>query len=89
MLFIPKRNTEGMVSMIKMSVKITEIEWDFDDETYQDIEGVNLHLPSVPFYVTVEAEDDDIDNLPVADAISDEYGWCVKNCEYDIETVLV
>ena len=66
------------------NVKITNVEWDFDGETEKTVEEAYSYLPSVPFYISIYDEGYDDDYLPVADAISDEYGWCVKNCEYEI-----
>ena len=67
-----------------MKLKITSIEWDFDGEDENEVQdAVDCVLPSVPFYIDVDEEGFDPDALPVADAISDEYGYCVKDCTYE------
>ena len=54
--------------------KVTDIEYDFDDLEPADI-------PNIPICMIVECEDEN----EVADAISDETGWLVKNIGSIIE----
>lgn len=64
-----------------VKVTVTKIEWDFDDTP--GLSQLGYDLPRVPFDIEVE-EDKNGECLQVADAISDEYGYCVKECVYEI-----
>ncbi len=50
----------------KMSKKITNIEWDTDGETVDDL-PTETDIPA------------DTDDEHIADYLSDRYGWCVKS----------
>ena len=82
-----KRKNNGDYNPIK--IKCYNIDWDIDDEDYEDCE-INL-----PKEVTFEFEDeDDIEEYYEAkensnvydwlsDKLSDEYGFCVNSFEYE------
>ena len=57
-----------------MKVRFFDIQWDVD-------EGENPELPSE---CIVEVEDDiDLDE-DGADVLSQEHGWCVVSCSYEV-----
>lgn len=53
-----------------MKFYVTNIDWDIDDFDYDDEDELNL-----PSETMVECEDEDF----IADALSDEYGFCVNS----------
>jgi len=58
-------------------VKITDIDW--------DIEGEDVKLPksiTVPMHQIVDSEDELKDTI--ADYLSDNYGWVVNSCNYEV-----
>lgn len=60
-----------------MIFKVTHIEWDIEDEGRDDnglpITAKDLGLPAYDEVVQVECDSED----DIADALSDEYGFCV------------
>ena len=63
--------------MLKL-LKVTSIEYDFqcDDETVS--KSYQKRITSQTIGKVYEVEDEDY----LADAISDETGWCIKSLEY-------
>ncbi len=57
-----------------MKVRFFDIEWDLD-------KGERAHLPSE---CVLEVEDDLDLQEEGADALSDEYGWCVSRCSFEV-----
>lgn len=53
-----------------MKFYVTNIDWDIDDFGYDEEDELNL-----PSETMVECEDEDF----IADALSDEYGFCVNS----------
>lgn len=53
-----------------MKFYVTNIDWDIDDFDYDEEDELNL-----PSETMVECEDEDF----IADALSDEYGFCVNS----------
>lgn len=53
--------------------KVTNIDWDVDyDDEFAD-------TPNLPTEVIIEVEDED----DIADALSDEYGFCINGFSID------
>lgn len=64
-----------------VNIKITEIVWDFDGMSSEDIkDAVGDYLPSVPMIIN----DFDEENDDVADILSDKFGFAVKGVRYEI-----
>ena len=74
-----ERANSGGYEPIK--IQCYDIEWDTDDEEVDDLPERVL--------LTIEDEDeieDYYDNPDdcIADILSDKYGWCIKNFDYDL-----
>lgn len=64
-----------------MKVRFFDIDWDLDDLTTREKKEVLSFLPTLPI-INV---DDDVDiNEEGADILSDHYGYCVYNFDYEI-----
>lgn len=65
-----------------LKLKVTSIEYDFqlDDETVKVSENFQKVITSQTIGKVYEVEDEEY----LADAISDETGWCVKSLDYVI-----
>lgn len=64
-----------------MEVMFFDIDWDLDDLTARERKEVRSFLPSQPI---IEV-DDDVDIYEEgADILSDEYGYCVHDFDYEI-----
>jgi hypothetical protein len=59
-----------------MIVKTTRIDWDIEDDNYEDCED-----PSLPQEVTIEVESEE----EIVDALSDKYGFCICSLSYTIQ----
>lgn len=58
-----------------MKVKATDIQWDVDDKEL---------LKVLPQEVIVECPDDADLNEELADILSDEYGFCLFGCSFEV-----
>jgi len=68
-----------------MLIKVTEIEWDADNEIVEELNSLyqdtdNEFVEELPTECVVDVEYEDM----VADALSDKYGWCVNSFEYNV-----
>ena len=64
------------------SYDVDEFDTMSDEEVEAEIAKVKASLPQ-ELELEIECEPDDLDDY-VADAISDETGWLVNDCEYEI-----
>ena len=55
---------------------------EFDDLVYQEIEKIKVTLPQ-RLDLEIECERDDLDDY-VADAVSEETGWLINYCDYEV-----
>ena len=53
-----------------MKIKTTSIKWDTDE-----------HTVDLPQQVEIEVGHED----EIADKLSDEYGWCIRGLEWDVQ----
>lgn len=56
-------------------VKVYDIEWDLDND--DDDDASDNGLPESAYVILPDDEDD------IADALSDEFGFCVRTFQYD------
>jgi len=64
------------------SYDVDELDEMSDEEVEAEIARVKASLPQ-ELELEIECEPDDLDDY-VADAISDETGWLINDCEYEI-----
>lgn len=64
-----------------MKVRFFDIDWDFDDLTNREKKEMKSILPSEPI---IEVGDDVDINAEGADILSDIYGFCVYDFDYEI-----
>ena len=60
---------------------ITNIEWDIYDDEIPEAELVDIEK-YLPKEYSFECEEDDTPETAI-DFLSDQFGWCVKNCDVD------
>ena len=63
-------------------VNIIDVDWDVDEEEEQGL--FPYMLPRSGFQLYVEADQISDDGHEVADALSDEYGYCVNSACYEV-----
>lgn len=64
------------------SYDVDEFDTMSDEEIEAEIARVKASLPQ-ELELEIECEPDDLNDY-VADAITDETGWCINDCEYEI-----
>lgn len=63
-------------------VNILKVDWDISSEEEEAI--YPILLPRAGFQIFVEADQLSDDGSEVADALSDEYGYCVNGAIYEV-----
>lgn len=65
-----------------MIVSVFNIDWDVDNK--KDLENLPNHTSIIMDSSAMEDEYSFVDDI--ADTLSDEYGYCVNNFEYEIKS---
>lgn len=65
-------------------VFVNDIEWDLDDEDYEDYDDIPALPQEVTYHLTEEEYKEYCDDLDyITDMLSDEFGFCVKSCSVE------
>lgn len=77
---------EGEIVEKTLKVKVYDIEYDIEEDDYEDLEEYNRIINSLPteLTLTVTVEEDQYEDEVIADEITYETDWLVKNFNYMI-----